>query len=553
MFRGRLKEAVSDAAAPTLERIRRDRLRASHRLARLLRHVEEHLFDPDLDATRAWRAAEIRDHSLSLEFRDLTGTSLKPYIEGARIEVAEQLLRCSDLEVGVIGLEVGYTYHATFIAAYKRQTGKAPSQARLAAPPPQPLDPLAGGFSRQEARDFLQRFHSVYPGLETPPAGHRTVVDGARYERLHAEDLWRRIRDLPPAEQRHEVRQYLFCSPVLFDLLRRKSRQEGRRDRQRGIELAELALVSLEDSEAVHGEKIHDLRALGWAWLGNAHRLALDFTAAEKAFTQADAEWHRPRIDVDLKFLGKICFLKGTLRMSERRYDEALEFVERARRSLRAAGDRKGEAEALVQAASIYTYSDRLSQAIKTLEAACGAVGGDSDGYLNFAILANLANLLVRRGQYRRASETLGLARNLYAELMDPLGGIHIQWIDANIQHGLGDADTAERLYLEAAAGFTECGQTIYGALAWLDLTILYSEFDRWDQALSSAAEIGPVLKSLELHPEAATAVVLLNKAVQAKALSHQVLRSVRRSLRRDPLAFLARQAARDLSPTLGT
>ncbi len=78
-----------------------------------------------------------------------------------------------------------------------------------------------------------------------------------------------------------------LCSTVLFDLLRKVSRLEGRKKRQRGIELAKLALVSLERSDRVFGDRIHDLRAHGWAWLGNAYRLALDFSEAAAAFEHA--------------------------------------------------------------------------------------------------------------------------------------------------------------------------------------------------------------------------------------------------------------------------
>ncbi len=73
---------------------------------------------------------------------------------------------------------------------------------------------------------------------------------------------------LPFETQEREIRRHVFHSTALFDLLRRRLREEGLEDRRRGIRLGELALVSLERSEPVFGERIHDLRALGWAWLG---------------------------------------------------------------------------------------------------------------------------------------------------------------------------------------------------------------------------------------------------------------------------------------------
>ncbi len=535
-----IKETVLTAAAPTLERIRRDRLRLSHRLAKLLVYVEEHLLDPQLSATRAWQAAGIRDHTLSVEFRDITGTSLKLYIEGARIEIADRLLRSSDLEIGVIGREVGYSYHTTFTAAYRRCMGKTPSQARIAPSICGASDPLAGELSTSEAWVYLKRLRQAYPELETPPP-RRTIVDGQRYEQLYAEDLWRRIRDLSPEEKRKEVRAFLFCSPVFFDLLRRKSRLEGRCDRQRGIELAKLALISLEDSEEAHGDKIHDLRALGWAWLGNAHRLALDFVAAEQSFAVADEEWRQPRAEVDQKIVGEICFLEGSLRMFQRRYEEALELVDRSRWIARAYGNRSGEAEALIQAASIHTYSSRLEAAITTLGAAQNALNCEEDLHLAFIGSANLANLLARGGDYCEATEALDIAKSLHSGLEDPLGVPQLQWIEANIRHGLGEVGAAERLYLEAEAGFEEFGHNTYQALTCLDRAILHTESKQWDVAFSMATKIVPVLRSLELYPETTTAIAMLAKALLEIELSQQVLQGVRHSMRLDPLVQLAR------------
>ena len=87
---------------------------------------------------------------------------------------------------------------------------------------------------------------------------------------------------------------HLFPTPALFDLLRRKSRQEGRRDRRFGIHLAELALLSLRRCEEAWTDRGYDLRAVGLAELGNAKRLATDLTAAEGEFVSCWAEW-RPK------------------------------------------------------------------------------------------------------------------------------------------------------------------------------------------------------------------------------------------------------------------
>ncbi len=60
-----------------------------------------------------------------------------------------------------------------------------------------------------------------------------------------AAKMWRQIRYLPFAQQRRVVRWHSYTTTAVFDLLRDKSRQEGRKDRQLGVRLARLTLDSL--------------------------------------------------------------------------------------------------------------------------------------------------------------------------------------------------------------------------------------------------------------------------------------------------------------------
>jgi len=546
MPRDKVHESVRIAAAPTLERIRRDREQASSRLVALLRFVEKHLFEAKLTADAAWAGAGIRDHSLQGEFRSHTGTSLARYIEAARLDVAGRLLRDGEIEISVIYLELGYTYHPTFCSAYKRHTGRTPSQTRRAAlaarragPSTEVADPLSGNLAGDEAQTYLRRFLAAYPELDPPAENRRTVVDGAQFEQLHAEQLWRRIRALPTADQRREVRGYLFCSPVFFDLLRRKSREEGRRDRQRGIDLAELAIVSLEASDEAHGDKIHDLRALGWAWLGNAYRLAMDFAGAEAAFEKCDGELYYPRHEVNERILGTCYRLKGALRISQRRYDEALEQIERAQHLSSAGGDSKSVARALIQMASIHGYTNHLDEAIVALGSAQDVLKDQPDPHLAVAISANLANLLARTSQYELAAAKLRIAFEQYALVKDPVSGLQIQWVEGNIRHGQGNRKAAESLYRTASAGFEELGQTLCSALTNLDLAILHTNHQEWGKACLVAGRIVPILESLNLYPETVAAVGLLSKTVQARQLTQETLQTVRSSLNADPLASL--------------
>ncbi|MCP3957032.1 MAG: hypothetical protein GY719_04185 [bacterium] len=362
------------------------------------------------------------------------------------------------------------------------------------------------------------------------------IVDGAQSDQLKAEGLWLKIRDLPFEEQCQKVRRYRFCSTVLFDLLREVSRREGRQSRRRGVEAAELALISLESSDRVFGQRIHDLRALGWAWLGNAHRLALDFSAAAAAFEQADREWSKPRAKRDLSVLGHICLRKGALRMMRREYVEATEDVNRSCSLFRQSNQTRDEALALIQRATIHIYAGKLAEAIEDLREAAGLIDEDEERQLAFAVRGNLANALARAGQAQSAVKELDRARQLNRAINDPLGTIKLDCIAGDLSEVQGDLERAKRFYQGARAGFRDAEEPRYFGLVSVDLMTIHSQQGDWERVGVLAAETLPILGSLSLHAETVAAVGLLAEAVEARSLSCRLLSDLRTALRQDPL-----------------
>ncbi len=553
MSRDRVLKALKAAARPTLKAMRADRKKLSPRLRPLITYVARHLFEPSLNATKAWAAAAANDHSLSAAFKAATGHTLRAYIERRRLEVADRMLMTTDFEVGWISWAVGYEHHDRFASAYSRWLEELPSEARR-KPRPQEIDYLTWRRSLRRELDLdsmwkvQKRWLRLYPEIEDrlrehfAAAGEREVVDGARHVQRSAAGIWWELRELPFEEQRRRLRRVQFRSTALFDLLREESRKQGRKDRRRGIELARLALESLEASADAFGELIHDLRALGWAWLGNAYVLALDLAAADAAFEKADAEWGVARAEQDDLVLARICNLKGTLRMFQRRYDEALKLVDRARSLFQFGMAPKGEARALIQRAAILGYCDEPEESIVTLEEAKRLLeaGLAKDTYLVFTVTGNLANILARLGRYGPASDYLAKAKDELAQLDLSVGPSQLLWIEGDIKLGFGEFQAAGDLYVEARRGFADAAEWSSFALTSLDLAILASERRDWDRVVEVTAEAVPILGSARLHPETLAAVDLLAKAVHAGHVRGRLLRKARELLQKDPLTRLA-------------
>ncbi len=487
MTRDRVLEIRKIAAAPTLEAMRRQRSGLPRKLAKLMTYLVNHLFDRNLTATLAWDKAGIKDHSLSAAFRDATDLTLGKFIERQRAEVADRIMRMApDLEPARVGQAVGFDYYGTFVRAYKNWFQETPVVARNKARSSE-IDPL---FLRRYLRgeldaDAAWRVHELgvrlYPELEERLREHygqsggepRLEFDGGRIERLAAEGVWQELQAVPVEEQKRSLRRVRFHSTALFDLLREKSREEGRRDRRRGVEVAELALISLEGSEDIFGERIHDLRALGWAWLGNARRLALDLPAACSAFGTTREHWSRTNATHEPLVAAEISFLEGTLRMCQRSYDAALELVDRSGSLFRSVARVEGQIKALTQRAAICGYAGRPEESIVALQQAVTILEQVEDPYLAFAVWGNMANAEARVGRYSAASESLDRARVSHKALDYPLGALELKWVDAFIKDGLGELESAERLYGEARAGFAKAREPGPFSLASLDLAVL--------------------------------------------------------------------------------
>jgi hypothetical protein len=244
------------------------------------------LFGSGVTAHMAAREGGSNERSISRQLQAYNGQSLFDYISSLRFETATNWLRADPrLEVEVITEWVGLTGWR-LRRLCKEWLGHPPTSCRLPTPPFDPKDPAtwqlvaSGRLPEAEQQELVACARATWrtayeaailgeaaPILGTGPAQPTIdstkparVVDGDALARSVAEDqLWPMLSGLSYSAQQELVVLYPFKTTALFDLLRQKSRQEGRLDDQRGIELAELARLSLEVSASAFGERIHEL------------------------------------------------------------------------------------------------------------------------------------------------------------------------------------------------------------------------------------------------------------------------------------------------------
>ena len=304
----------------------------------------------------------------------------------------------------------------------------------------------------------------------------------------------------PYAVQRATVRAH--ASPALFHKLREKSLEMGRRDRLQGVRLAELAVVSLEGCAKNLGAGIHDYRALGWAWVGRARRLANDHAAADEAFARAEAEWCVPRPSPDPVIEAEILDLKSALRLFQRRFDEALELASRSIDRLRLLDEPRLLARALVGWANIMIYRGDEPTARPCLQEALELVDSCDEPYLVLSAMSALANLHAQLGAHEEAAGVLPKAKALCTQLAFELGWHQLRWIEGLVKKGQGELETAASLFLDAKQGFEGLGELDCVAVITLDLGITYSEQGRASQVVELIQEAMPVFKTFRSYSE---------------------------------------------------
>lgn len=535
---------LKEAARPTLERIRVESERVSPKLRPFLETIWEHLLEPGFNVTGLWRERGVRHKSSAVYFHEL-GTTPGKYLSDARMDIAAHLLLATHYQLWRVADLLGLSVR-TLARRFKDRHGLTPEEYRLhgSGIPGETADGrvekiVQGVHGRLDEPDgaalagtvagVLDRLSVYYPRPSSAPA-FPLILSGRDVEAYQVRDrIWPGLRVLPFEEQRYRVLACRgFSTPAFYELLHRQSREEGRKDRQRGVELAQLALDSLEANAETLGAYYSVLRPQACAWLGNAHRLTLDFLAADGAIDEAVRGLEKIR---DPFATGIVYLCQGTLRTFQRRYDEAEKVFRTALLAFEDADNRQWAITAAIYQASSLTYQGRLESA---LEALLGV--SDLPEYaelIAYDLFCDIAAVLERLGRFREAEKYLDHVRSTPA--FDDSKWRH-HWVAANVDQGLGRMDSAESKYLLTSRLLEELDEPLYCALLQLDLALLYIGQQRVAEVAEICKKIVPVFESLRLYEETLVSVQLFGSAISQSAVTRDKLHDLRLALRRDPL-----------------
>lgn len=497
-------------------RLRADRARVSEMAAEVFRHLDQHLFDVGFGVAELRRALGSQASEFLRAFSAELRMPAGRYLARLRLAGGLQLIARTNLPFSRISSLCGWSSPRDLVGACREDFGLTPKELR------------------RQARAEWPHLIETEMVEETAKAESTSEPSSLKRSLAGALSSWLMKRPGIGGE-RLSTSVLRFGDRALFEHLVEASRQEGRRDRERGVEVTRLLVSFVEGSRDILGSDGKILEVLAHAWLGNAQRLASDFLGAEASLHLARVSLSRIDGGFDPLIEAQLDLFVGTLRLFERRFSEARELLDRAVERAEREGDADLEANARLQRASTAIDEGRPLEALQDLRTAVSLLDGRFSINRRDLLGArqNLALICAETGEVDEAHGHLVQARALCSELRDEPSRVALLWIAGLIAGHRGDLDEAERHFRQARADFLKLNDIYCTALAALDLAILLRRHGRKDEVIELVTrDVLPVLENLRLDDECITALTLLEQSLSVGSVSTKGLRKARKSLR---------------------
>jgi tetratricopeptide (TPR) repeat protein len=292
-----------------------------------------------------------------------------------------------------------------------------------------------------------------------------------------------------------------------------------------------LSLADVLDTDHYGAERIEDLRARAWGFVGNARRIRLDLQDAEEAFETAFIHLRRGTGDGLERAL--LLELRASLCRDQRRFPEAERLLARALRVYQEFGESLRICRVLINMTNVYEHAGTPERSIPVLHEALKLIDPDKEPRLLWNVHHNLITALAEAGRFMEAQGGLIRARPLYARFQDgPVRNRH-HWVAGKIARGLRQTREAEAYLESARAGFMTEGASYDAVLVSLDLALLFAEQGRSTELKQIAEEMLTIFSSRQIHREALAALSFLYQAASAERAGLEVVAGVAAHLKR--------------------
>jgi tetratricopeptide (TPR) repeat protein len=347
------------------------------------------------------------------------------------------------------------------------------------------------------------------------------------------EELLAELAPLPEDEQvRRMTGSSRFAHPHLVQKLVEMSDAVRYESTGRMLHLADLARLAAEGCtvEATgSAPKLADLRALGWRQYANSLRVSGRMREAEEAFAKAQRFCEQGTGDPPLRaaLLGRL----GSLRIFQRRFDEAIALADEVGRIYSELGERALVATNMVQKAIAQIYAGEPAAAVRTLNRSIPLIDNEGDPHLLLAACQNLIIAYIELGEPEHALSLYFEAQGLFQDIQDPLNALRIAWQEGRLLRDLGHLRAAEAALLRSREGFVERDLLYEVAVVSLDLSEVHLQLGELEKLHEAVAQMVPIFQSLGVDREMLAALLQLQKADQQSRQAFELIRFLRSRL----------------------
>jgi len=351
-------------------------------------------------------------------------------------------------------------------------------------------------------------------------------------DRGQALELWERVQEYETAAERQavvlEVEDFWlwpFCELLCDESLKAAPDSAGR-----ALELAGLALAV---AHLVFGDEAWraSLRRYAWAHFGNALRVCGQLPAADTAFHRV-AELEKAAAFGDPAGLlneARVLGLEASLRRAQRLLPKALDLLDQA-----LAADQGGEARFLLlnRAKTLEECGD-YEEAAATLRKALPLIDGNREPRLFWNLQFHRIVNICDAGRPQEAERLLSEVQELTERLNNALDLMHLVWLRAKVDAGLGRPQEAEAAFEQVRQNFLSHGIAYDTALVTLELALLLLEQGRTAEVKTIAAELLPLFEAQKVTRESLATVKLFCDAARREKLTAEVAERCLKDLRR--------------------
>ena len=321
----------------------------------------------------------------------------------------------------------------------------------------------------------------------------------------------------------------------MFDLLLTEAKRLSAEKPLESLDLAyaALAIADLLSPAVYSEERIHDLRASGWALLGNLKRLASDFAGAQEALRAAALAMDQGTGDPYETI--NVLSMTASLITDLGQFEEAADLLEEAATLARAVRDRPLEGRLRIQQAGNISWVDPargFQLAERGLRLLRRSKSEDRHTELGgIHILAGCANEL---GKTEEARATLETYRYLYASFPDPGTQGRLLLLDGLICRKEGRLEDSEALFRQLATHYAENDlpfDLTLATLEWAESLVLLSRFD---EAAEVMRQLLPLIERWRVPVDVLRAWKIAQESVRARTVRETAFRELSLTVRRN-------------------